>query len=291
MQALNLHHLRYFREVAREGNLTRAADNLNVSQSALSTQIKQLELRIGKDLFERTGRTLTLTEAGRLALDHADRIFSAEEDLISALDQSGEALPPLRVGAQSTLSRNFQISFLRPAVKDHDCRLILRSADTETLLDALQERKLEVVLTTDPPTRAYEERFAARLIADQAVGIHGKPELVDSATSLNELLTQCPLIVPTGIAMRAEFESLVQRLNIEPNIIADVDDMAMIRLLAVEGAGLAIAPTVVLETEIANGTLKTAPVDLPLREPFYAVTVRRDFPHPLLDELLDRANE
>ncbi|MEL6920089.1 MAG: LysR family transcriptional regulator [Pseudomonadota bacterium] len=287
MKSLNLHHLRYFRDVAREGNLTRTAAMLNVSQSALSTQIKQLEERIGKSLFERTGRTLTLTEAGRVALDHADRIFAAEDDLISALSQAGEALPPLRVGAQSTLSRNFQIAFLRPAIKEHDCRLILRSADTDTLLDALHARTLDVVLTTEPPTRAHEERFAARRIAQQQVGIHGRPELLFGIENLKQLLAECPLIVPTGISVRAEFESMVQRLGVEPNIAADADDMAMIRLLAMEGAGLAIAPTVVLASEIESGLLATAPFDLPIREPFYAVTVRRDFPHPLLAELLD----
>ena len=56
MDRLNYHHLRYFREVAREGNLTRAADRLNLSQSALSTQIRQLEERLGHSLFDRAGR-------------------------------------------------------------------------------------------------------------------------------------------------------------------------------------------------------------------------------------------
>ena len=64
MPALNFHHLRYFWAVAKEGNLTRAARQLHVSQSALSAQIKQLETDLGQPLFQRTGRTLTLTEAG-----------------------------------------------------------------------------------------------------------------------------------------------------------------------------------------------------------------------------------
>ena len=76
MSALNYNHLRYFWAVAHEGNLTRAAERMNLSQSALSVQIHKLEHQIGHPLFERVGRKLTLTEAGRIALDHADTVLS-----------------------------------------------------------------------------------------------------------------------------------------------------------------------------------------------------------------------
>ena len=96
MSQLNYHHLRYFREVATEGHLGRAAERLNVSQSALSTQIRQLEDRLGQALFDRVGRTLQLTEVGRIALDYADRIFTAGDDLLAALNQSERSGRPLR---------------------------------------------------------------------------------------------------------------------------------------------------------------------------------------------------
>jgi LysR family transcriptional activator of nhaA len=73
---LNYNHLRYFWVVAKEGHLTRAAGKLNVSQSALSAQIKKLEHQLGHALFERRGRGLALTEAGQLALDHCEEIFA-----------------------------------------------------------------------------------------------------------------------------------------------------------------------------------------------------------------------
>ena len=76
MSQLNLHHLRLFRAVARVGTLTGAAQAMNLSQSAVSTQLRTLETSLGHDLFERRGRGLVLTEAGRIALDHAETIFS-----------------------------------------------------------------------------------------------------------------------------------------------------------------------------------------------------------------------
>ena len=74
---LNFHHLHYFWAVAKEGNLTRAATHLHVSQSALSAQIKQLEEQLGQPLFARVGRSLQLTEAGQLALGYAESIFAS----------------------------------------------------------------------------------------------------------------------------------------------------------------------------------------------------------------------
>jgi molybdenum-dependent DNA-binding transcriptional regulator ModE len=88
MANLNLHHLRLFRVVALEGTLTGAAGRLNLSPSALSAQLRALEAAVGHDLFERRGRGLVLTEAGRIALDHAEAIFRTAEDLTATLAQA-----------------------------------------------------------------------------------------------------------------------------------------------------------------------------------------------------------
>ena len=107
MASLNLHHLRLFRATAREGTLTAAAKALNISQSAVSTQIKALETDLGHDLFERRGRNLVLTEAGRIALDYAEQIFRASEQLSATFRAVGGQRKVLRIGALATLSRNF----------------------------------------------------------------------------------------------------------------------------------------------------------------------------------------
>jgi len=285
MAALNYHHLRYFHEVAHEGNLSRAAERLAVSQSALSIQIKNLEERLGHPLFERVGRGLVLTEVGRITLDHADRIFGAGEELLATLGQSVGELPPLKVGALSTLSRNFQIAFLRPGIDRGDLDIVLKSGNTTTLLEGLRTLALDVVLSTEIPQMEHGGGFAAQRMTEQAIGIHGIPERLDYST-LSELLQSEPLILPTESAVRTGFEGLVAKLGISPRIIANVDDMAMVRLLAREGVGVAIAPAVVVADEIASGKLATAPFELNFVEPFYAVTINRKYPHPVLKSLL-----
>lgn len=285
MDTLNYHHLRYFREVAHDGNLTRTAERLNVSQSALSTQIRTLEDRLGHALFERRDRSLILTEVGRIALDHADRIFSTGAELLATLRQSGESATPLRVGALSTLSRNFQLRFLEPLLWAGHTDIILRSGSGQELFDQLTSLSLDVVLTTEPPPGAQGADLTAMRIAEHAVALHGHPARMAHDT-LTALLAREPLILPSETSIRTGFRTLAEQLDITPRIVAEVDDMAMVRLLARADLGVALAPAVVLADEIAQGMLQTAPFDLNLVEGFYAVTPRRSFPHPALAALL-----
>ncbi|MEL7281617.1 MAG: LysR family transcriptional regulator [Pseudomonadota bacterium] len=280
---LNYHHLRYFREVAQEGHLSQAAARLNVAQSALSLQIKQLEDRLGHPLFDRVGRKLVLTEAGRIALDHADRIFSSGDELLASLETAGAARLPLRVGALSTLSRNFQLQFLRPLMAEGRHGVTLKSGNMRTLLADLEALTLDVILTTDVP---QAQGFAAQRIATQPVSLHGRPDMMQHDT-LIDLLEHAPLILPSESIIRAGFDNLIARLGVEPKVAAHVDDMAMVRLLAREGFGVAVAPAVVVADEVTAGLLATAPFDLGIEEPFFAVTLPRKFPHPALADLLN----
>lgn len=286
---LNFHHLRYFQEVAREGKLTRAAERLNLSQSALSTQIRQLEKRLGHALFDRRGRKLVLTEAGQIALDHAERIFDVGDDLVAALGQSGGAMAPLRVGALSTLSRNFQLRFLRPVLSEDSVELVLSSGSSQSLLRTLEDLALDVVLLTEPPPREQFPSLLAHRIAEQAVAIHGTAQRLEHDT-LTSLLASEPVILPTESSIRTGFDSLVARLGVTPRIAAVVDDMAMVRLLARDNVGLAITPALVLADELAQGLLSSAPFPLDIVESFYAVTAKRTFPHPFLSTLLPTAS-
>lgn len=288
MPALNYNHLRYFWAVAHDGNLTRTAQRLNVSQSALSVQIQKLEVQIGHGLFERRGKQLILTEAGRIALDHADVIFRAGDELLSTLsDEAGSRRFVLRVGALATLSRNFQIDFLRPVVRRPDVEVVVRSGTLAELLPALEAHRLDVVLLNEPPQRDASSTFIAHRIAEQPVSLVGTKELAGSGGSIEEAVGRAPVILPTiESAIRTGFDALMERLDVRPQIAAEVDDMAMIRLLAREGAGLAVVPPIVVTDELRAGELVEAATLPGLRETFHAVTLSRRFPNPVLRELI-----
>ena len=289
MAGLNFHHLRYFHTVAHEGNLTRAAQRLSVSQSAVSTQIRQLEERLSQPLFERRGRSLFLTEAGRITLDHADAIFATGEELLNTLGQRpSDRRQVLRVGSLATLSRNFQIGFLRPLLGRDDVEIVIRSGALGDLLKNLEAHRVDVVLANISPPRDAATRWISHAIAEQPVSLIGTPERVGGEATLEGLLAREPLILPTvESSVRSGIDALLDRLHIRPRIAAEVDDMAMIRLLAREGVGLAVVPPIVVTDELENGRLMEVDRFPQLTETFYAVTLSRRFPNPLLQELIN----
>jgi LysR family transcriptional regulator, transcriptional activator of nhaA len=288
MAHLNLHHLRLFRAVASDGTLTGAARGLNLSQSALSTQLRSLEAALGQDLFERRGRGLVLTEAGRIALDHAEAIFRTADDLTATLRETGRVRRALRVGALATLSRNFQMQFLHPLIGRADIEVVLRAGSQEELLRGLEALALDVVLTNLAPARDAASHWLVHNLDAQPVSLIGTPARTKAQTqSLRAHVMAHPLILPTReTALRAGFDALVGRLGITPAIAAEVDDMAMIRLLARADAGLAVIPPIVVQDELQSGALVEVARLEGLRENFLAVTLQRRFPNPLLAEVL-----
>ena len=290
MADLNFHHLRYFQTVAHEGNLTRAAQRLHVSQSAVSTQIRQLEQRLGQALFERRGRGLHLTEAGRIALDYADAIFASGRELLATLQQRGRQREVLRIGSLATLSRNFQLACLRPVLGRSDIEIILRSGSAAELFNALAAHHLDLVLTNYPPPVDGLSAFIVQRLDEQAVSLIGVPGLSPPGLTLAERLERAPLIVPTTASgLRVGFDALTDQLDVRPQLVAEVDDMAMMRLLAREGIGLAVLPPIVVQDELDRGDLEEIEQLPNLAETFYGVTTERRFPNPLLAELLRTA--
>lgn len=292
MAQLNYNHLRYFWAVARDGNLTRTAQRLNLSQSALSLQIRKLEQQLGHALFERRGRSLHLTEAGRVALDHANTIFAAGDELLGTLRQTGVAREAVRIGALATLSRNFQLSFLKPLLGRTDVELVLRSGSAAELLLVLQALALDVVLTNvEPPSDALAP-FVVHKVAEQPVSLIGVPRLKSVSSSIEHLLEQNPVILPTSSSsVRTGFDALVHRLGVHPQIAAEVDDIAMMRLLAREGFALAVLPPIAVRDELAAGSLVELDSLSGLTENFLAVTVKRRFPKAAVAQLLNAASQ
>ena len=288
MREVNFHHLRYFWAVAHEGNLTKAAEKLFVSQSAVSIQIKKLEAQLGHDLFERRGRRLVLTEAGSIALEYADTVFRLGDELLGALGLHGDAARRvLRVGALATLSRNFQIEFLRPLLVRDDIELVLRSASMTDLLRLMEEHQIDVVLANLAPLRDAATNWVPHLIAEQPVSLVGHPDRLRKGRRLTDILASEPLLLPTiDSSIRMGFDTLVDRLGIRPIIAAEVDDMAMLRLMARESDCLAVVPPIVVRDELDAGELVEIRRLPELRETFYAITSSRRFPNPLVRELV-----
>ncbi len=288
MRNLNFNHLRYFWAVAHEGSLTRAAGRMNLSQSALSVQIQKLEHQIGHPLFERAGKKLVLTEAGQIALDYADTVFKAGDEMMSTLE--GRPLANrqiLRVGALTTLSRNFQLEFLRPLVGRSDVELIVRSGNMRDLLAQLEAHTIDVVLANSAAPRDARSPLRNHLLNEQPVSLVGHPRADRRPFRFPEDLRTEPLLLPSlDSDIRVAFDRVLELAGVRPVILAEVDDMAMLRLMAREREGVTLVPPIVVRDELAAGILVEHWRIPEVTESFYAIVKKRRFPNRLLTDVL-----
>ena len=287
---LNYHHLHYFWAVAKDGNLTRTAARLSVSQSALSAQIKSLEKDLGHQLFAREGRALKLTEVGRLAMSYAETIFSTGSELTALLrDGQFRKRQSIRIGAVATLSRNFQENFVRPLLARDDVELVLQSGSLTELLTRLSVHGLDLVLSNRRVHQDGNHPWRSYRIARQPVSLIGKPRGDGQAFRFPEdLMNQAVLLPSPDSDIRARFDLLCEQLEIRFTTLAEVDDMAMLRLLVRDSNAIALLPSIVVQDELRNGSLVEYCRVPQLYEDFYAITVQRHFQSPHIRSLLKR---
>ncbi len=286
---LNFHHLYYFWRVAKEQHLTRAADKLHVSQSALSLQIKKLEDSLGQALFLREGRSLQLTDFGNLVMGYAENIFDLGDELLAAVEGADTAnIQRLRIGSVSTLSRNFQENFLKPILRLEQINIVHESAGFEDLIQRLRVHRLDLVLSNRSLTSMETGALRCKRIARQRVCLVGPPQEKCRAFHWPDDLEGSRLLLPGPSSdIRNQFNLMCEELNLAIRPHAEVDDMAMLRLMARDSGGLAVVPDVVVQDELDAGLLEIYAVLPDVFETFYAITAQRMLQPALLQTLLN----
>lgn len=288
LEQLNFHHLFYFWRVAKMGHLTRAAKTMHVSQSALSAQIKQLEDRLGEPLFEREKRRLQLTETGQLVLSYAENIFGLGQEMLGRLQGSSEGMTRLRVGSVATLSRNYQENWIRPLLSDPSVTLTLESGLLHDLLERLLQHQLDVVLANEPVSSDPQQPLHCRFLGSQTISLVGPASpWRGQSLAIPSGLDGLDLALPgTRHALRAQFDALCFSAGVKPRIRAEVDDMAMLRLIARDSGWLTVLPDVVVQDELRSGLLVKLGQSTELKENFYAITTPQRFRIERLERLL-----
>ncbi len=287
MSRLNYRHLYYFWRVASEGNLTRVAESIPVSQSALSSQIRALEEASNTKLFDRQGRGLTLTDAGRRVYVYANEIFTTGAELESLLQRGVEpGAQQIRIGMLTTLSRNFIDGLITPLFELPNVSVSLHSDSLDGLLDGLARHRLDVALTNADVRGSETQIWQSQLLDRQPVSIVGPPAEAPS-TDFPKGYEGKNWVLPTREhEIRRAFEGFCARWQYSPPIRAESNDMAMLRLLARDSGALAVLPTVVVRDEIRQKVLAEYMTLPRVFGDFYAITVRRTFVPPALEELL-----
>ena len=280
---MNYHHLHYFWMVAREGSVTRAAEKLRLSQPTVSAQIKRFEEVLGITLFSRQGRSLVLTDTGRLVFHHAEEIFRTGQDLMDAL-KHGQASQrmPLAVGVANAMPKLIAVRLLRPVMSGPEgMRLVCHEENTEQLMARLATHSLDVVLSDAPAPPHVRVKVFNHVLGESGIAFYARPKVAAKLRRrFPASLTGAPLALPTrNTALRRDLDLWLEREGLAPAIVGEFEDPALMKAFGAE-ADLVFPAPVAAERDISRlyGVQKAGRA--PVTERYYAISVERRLTHP-----------
>lgn len=288
---LNYHHLQLFWAVVQEGGVTRAGARLGLTQSTISGQLRLLEEALGVKLFEREGRRLVLTEAGKVTHRYADEIFSLGRELREVV--RGEALshPVLNVGLSDTLPKAVAHRLLQGVLLVAPRpRLVCVEDRTERLLDELALHKLDVVLADAPMPANHRIRAFHHHLGASPLTWMAAPKLASRlAVDFPRSLDGSPVLLPTpAAAVRRRIDLWLEGQGLRPEIVAEFDDSALMKTFGQSGAGAFPVPLAVVE--LVAQQYGVAPIGTtPVEEELYAITVERRIRNPAVAAITEAA--
>ena len=284
MKWLNYNHLYYFWMVGRHGGVARAGEELMVSQPTVSNQLRALESALGHKLFERAGRGLRLSEAGRVAFNYANEMFSLGQEMLNALERqpAGPALR-LTVGVLDVIPKPLARRLLEPALAlPQKVRLVCREDKADRLLADLAARRTDVVLSDSPIGTAVQVQGFNHLLAESGVSFFATAELAAKyRRGFPKSLNGAPVLLPTDHTdVRRSLNGWFDAKRVHPQVVAEFDDSSLMFRFGRGGAGVFPAPTV-MEAEMRKETgLRVVGRARDVRERFYAITLEEEPKHP-----------
>ncbi len=290
---LNYHHLLYFWTVAKEGSITAAAEVLHLSQPTLSTQIGKLEKSMGVKLFERSGRTLRLTDTGQTVFRYADEIFTLGRELVDVVrGGSGNDTINLYVGVPDVLPKLIVYRLLKPALQmNESVKLVCHEGKLNQLLSDLALHRLDIVLADAPLTPQVSVRAFNHLLGQCGVTVFGSPELAQKYTpGFPESLHGSPMLLPTqSTTLRRQLEQWFDSTGIRPIVKHEFEDSAILKVFGQEGEGLVVVPSA-MENEVREQyeMLPLGRIE-EVTESFYAISVERRLKHPAVVAISEAA--
>lgn len=281
---LNFKHLHYFVSVAREGGVIRAAERLHLAPQTLSGQISQFEERLGVALFNRTGRRMELTEAGKLALSYAEEIFQTGAELEDILRQGGEGrFVTFRVGIADVVPKFVAHRLLTPVLDQPEAvRLVCHEDRLERLLAEMAIHQLDMVLADRPMPPGTDIKGYSHPLGDSGVAFMASPTL---AGKLKGEFPKClegePLLLPgKDSALHGALPRWLERQGVRMRIVGEFDDSALMKAFGEGGAGVFVAATASLPDIMAHYKVEQVGSTEEIRERYFLISPERHLTHP-----------
>jgi len=293
MKWLNYHHLFYFWTAAKEGGVVKASEKLNLAQPTVSGQIKVLEEALGERLFERRGRGLVLTETGRLVYRYADEIFSLGRELMDTLQHRPTGQPlRLNVGVTDVLPKLVAYHLLEPAYHlDQTVRITCHEGKVDQLIGDMALYKLDIILSDAPINPTNRMQAYNHLLGECGVSFVAIQPLADQLRSdFPRSLNQAPFLLPTdNTTLRRSLDQWFEAQNIYPDIVAELEDSALMKTFGQSGKGVVPLPDIIDREAATAYDLRLIGRIASIREQFYAITPDRRLKHPAVIAIAEEA--
>ncbi len=263
---MDLRHLLTLRTVVDKGSFSHAAEELGVSQPAVSFQIRSLEKRLGHRLLDRNGRRVTLTDAGRMVDDYARRILTLESDLQRAINDLSDHLAGPLVTGSSTGPGELVLPRLLGGFKQQnpDVEISLVVQDTQTVCDRVLDDDLElgVVGAARPHRGLIFEPF----IRDELVVICPPNHSLAQRTrlTLEQLAAQPMILQQRGSGVRAVLESAFRASGVrmrDLDVTLELGLQQSVRAAVLDGLGITVISRLAVERDLAEGRLVALEID------------------------------
>jgi LysR family transcriptional activator of nhaA len=289
MEQLNFKHLRYFWMVAKSGSVARASAALHLTPHAISGQIAQFEEALGVALFDRVGRRLVLTENGERILGLAEEIFALGDEIVELLrDPAGRQLPRLRIGLSDSVPKSVASRLLGPALRGPAAvRLICREGGLAGLLGDLALHRLDAVIADRPTPADLNVRAYNHSLGESALSVFGTPSLIEChAGVFPDCLNGAPFLMPgEEVAFRGELNRWFARNRIRPKVVAECDDLALLKAFGQKGAGFFVAPSAIAGFICRQYDVAVVGEVSEVREQLFLITTARRIVNPVLQQI------
>ncbi|MDZ4263162.1 MAG: transcriptional activator NhaR [Pseudomonadota bacterium] len=290
---LNYKQLHYFWSVAKAGSIARAAERLHLTPQTISAQIGELERALGRDLFRRVGRRLELTEAGKLALSHADEIFQIGNELEGLLRHSaGSSELLLRVGVADVVPKSIAYRLLAPALALAEAvRLVCHEDKLERLFAELAIHRLDLVIADRPLPTELGVKGYSHALGHCGVVFHAAPALAARyRENFPQSLNGAPLLIPgAGTAIRGPLGRWFSERGVHPRIVGEFDDTALMKAFGQAGAGIFPVPAVISEEMLRQHGAEVVGRADEIVVKYYAISVERRLTHPAVVAISEAA--
>ncbi len=292
---INYNHFYYFWVVSNEGSIAKACKVLHLTPQTISAQISMLEQRQGKKLFKREGRSLVLTEFGKLTKQYADDMFAiAEEWLETTSGQQGNYAQHINVGISDALPKSLVSKWLEPVLKNEQTiNLTCVDGTQQDLLAQLAVHKLDIVLADIPSDTHYHLKVYCHEIGKSEIGLFAKKEWVeDFKLAFPACITEKKLLLPgKDNPLNRAIEYWLHENNLQVSIAGHVDDSALMKSLGKSGFGIFPAPLMVQdEIEQNFGMSMIGKIDNVFQS-YYLFTPDRIVSHSIFDELVNQSRD